>query len=163
MFQFTLAMGQKQTKSRKVYPDSGRNVSRSGDWGQTIRHEDHFRQSLAEVVAEFGLKVPYEPSHTIQYQYHPTFCSQRSENISSAESDEQEMTSLFPEELRRGSKTFCNVMREKICRLHRSLQHVTFQREQHRRDPRLAASHSQHRTRSREHLQLLQVLLLAKY
>ena len=121
-------MGQKNTTFRKemmmkkVWPSNERNqISRSGPWGQTSRNPDDLRPSLANVVAEFGLKVPYEPSDCL---YSSIFCFGQPEN------EKQEMEYLFPKSR---SKTILDGIMDKIFHLQSCCRHITFKREDNRK------------------------------
>ena len=116
-------MGQKSTTirkemmRRKVSPASSeRNqISRTGAWAQTSRNSQHLERSLADVVAEFGLKVPYEPS--ILY-------------FGQQENEKQDMAYLFPKS---PSKTMFDGIMEKIFHLQSFCGHITFKREDTRK------------------------------
>ena len=112
----------KEMMRRKVCPSSERNpISRSGAWGQTSRNLHHSGPSLADVVAEFGLKVPYEPSD----------CSSRSILcFGQPENEKQEMEYLFPKS---PSKTIFDGIMDKIFHLQSYCQHITFKREDNRK------------------------------
>ena len=112
----------KEMMRRKVCPSSDRNpISRSGAWVQTSRNLHHSGPSLADVVAEFGLKVPYEPSD----------CSSRSILcFGQPENEKQEMEYLFPKS---PSKTIFDGIMDKIFHLQSYCQHITFKREDNRK------------------------------
>ena len=144
-------MGQKHTKHKtQVWPREG-GVTTSEAWVQTNKKIDHFKHSLADVVAEYGLQVPYDPSVTSHY-----WRSCQDQNIIK-KNDRQEMTYSFPAEIRTGGDSICNAVREKILRLQSSLRHVTFAREDNRK-PSLALTEGiNNRQLSVEHLESLQV------
>ena len=107
----------KEMMRRKVSPASSeRNqISRTGAWAQTSRNPQHLERSLADVVAEFGLKVPYEPS--ILY-------------FGQQENEKQDMAYLFPKS---PSKTMFDGIMEKIFHLQSFCGHITFKREDTRK------------------------------
>ena len=145
-------MGQKHTKhNRQVWPREKGRISTSEAWGQTSK--DHFRQSLAEIVAEFGLQVPYEPSDSSQ---HWSSCQDQKGNIYSQKNAIEEMTYSLPAEIPSVGDTICNAVREKIFRLKSSLQHVTFVRQDNRMHP-LTVTDGHNNRLSVEHLESLEV------
>ena len=140
-----LEMGQKHAKHKtQVWPREG-DVTTSEAWDQTNKN------SLAEVVAEYGLQVPYDPSVTSHY-----WRSCQDQNIIK-KNDRQEMTYSLPAEIRTGGVSICNAVRENILRLQSSLRHVTFAREDNRKPSRALTEGINKRQLSVEHLESLQV------
>ena len=153
-------MGQKNTTvrkemlSRKVSPvSSERNqISRTdGAWTETSRTPPRYlEQSLAEVVAEFGLKVPYEPSDNF---YPSILCVGRPEN------EKTEMYDLFPKS---PSKTIADGIREKIFHLQSYCRHITFRRENNRKSNTLLSDQTRGIS-SMEHLDKLKVFYWSNF